>query len=1226
MTSINSLLATSLVTCLATGAAHAAGTTTTWTNLSGGSWSTPGNWSAAPSFAADDILDFSTLNITANAATTLDGTRTAGQLSFADATTASNDWTLNAGTGGSLTLSTNTGTPVLLVSNRTATINAPLNGTQGFQKTGTGALVLAGTNGYSGPTTVAAGSLTFNTAAAVYGGTPANWTAANLIANSGTTLAFRVGGAGEITAAQFTGTLLPNLTTGLNSNGLKAGATLGIDTTNLGGTITLSTGLADTTGTGGGMLHFRKSGGNTLAFTGSNTHTGLTTAAGGTVNVSGNQSAATGGWDLRSNATVNFNAGSTITVASGKSIALANDSSATHTLNVAGTVTGTGSLNVNAGGVLNINSGAIWIQNGGMTIQPNQSFSTPIMNVNAGGSFTYAGTSTISLSSSINSNGGSATLNLSGGTFTTGKGFNNTTTSSATAGGANLTFSNGGTLKLSADITSLATTAGRPFAVQVGTGGGKIDTNGFSSEIALPITGTGSLEKLGDGNLTLSGANTYSGATTVSAGTLLILNTDMFSDSAALALSSGASLDLGAAGTDTVGNFRIDGVTQAPGTWGAPGSGATHTTALITGPGLINNTNSSAEFYWDGTGTAWSSTSAWSFDPASAAFNPSSVPDATALAFFGGDGLVSDQTVQLGGNRGLEKLTFTSPVAFNFTGGGTNSALTVGASGITLGANSSGATFGSATANQQVIPTLGAAQTWTNASTALLSTVNGVSLGASTLTIAGSGDITLGGAVTGTAGFLKQGASMLTLDGSNTFTGDKTADRGSVTVFGNNTGATGSWFLRGYGDTGTTYNTVATTVTLDSTASATIASGKTVQLGNTSANGGFQNQTFNANGSVTNGGTLFIGRVGILNVGGAWTQTGTASVNTQGGGTATMNVLSGASFTYSSATQFSLTPSSTHAFLNIEGGLFTTGVKFHNGNATPVANSFGTLSLSNGGTLKLSAAITDLFTTAGANNKVIVGSGGGIVDTNGTSTTLNVGITGSGGLAKAGGGTLTTTGINSYTGNTTVTGGILSVAGPDLADEAAVTIASGAKLDLTFAGTDTIGALTINGVALADGTYSNSTHPAFITGSGTLTVVTPSEGYADWASGLGLSGDPEADFDKDGIADSVEYVLGTDPKVTGSSGITAQKSAGNVIFSFSRADESETSDVTLRVEAGTTLATWPQVFNIGATTAASSAGVAVTENGAAADTVTVTIPTSGAAQLFARLKVLVSGS
>jgi hypothetical protein len=62
------------------------------------------------------------------------------------------------------------------------------------------------------------------------------------------------------------------------------------------------------------------------------------------------------------------------------------------------------------------------------------------------------------------------------------------------------------------------------------------------------------------------------------------------------------------------------------------------------------------------------------------------------------------------------------------------------------------------------------------------------------------------------------------------------------------------------------------------------------------------------------------------------------------------------------------------------------------------------------------------------------------------------------------------------------------------------------------------------------------------------------------------------------------------------------------------------------VEAGGTLQSWPQVFEVKDTAPNSTAGVAITENAAAADTITVTIPKNGAEKLFARIKVVVSGS
>ena len=138
----------------------AAAQTYTWTNLAGGSWGTSGNWDATPTFGSDVILDFSTLDISANTTITLDGARTAGTLKFGDATTASNDWIVNTGTSGTLTLATTTGSPAIQVVNRVATIGAVLAGTQGFEKTGAGTLVLNNSaNTITGTITVGAGVL-----------------------------------------------------------------------------------------------------------------------------------------------------------------------------------------------------------------------------------------------------------------------------------------------------------------------------------------------------------------------------------------------------------------------------------------------------------------------------------------------------------------------------------------------------------------------------------------------------------------------------------------------------------------------------------------------------------------------------------------------------------------------------------------------------------------------------------------------------------------------------------------------------------------------------------------------------------------------------------------------------------------------------------------------------------------------------------------------------------
>ncbi|MFD0893653.1 putative Ig domain-containing protein, partial [Luteolibacter ambystomatis] len=131
----------------------------TWTNAAGGSWFNAGNWSGSTiASGADKTANFSTLNLTANATVTLDGGWTIGNLVFGD-TTPSNNWTLNAGSGGSLTLDVTSGTPTMTVNNQTAAVNVGLAGTKGLAKAGAGTLSLSGVSTYTGTTSIAAGTL-----------------------------------------------------------------------------------------------------------------------------------------------------------------------------------------------------------------------------------------------------------------------------------------------------------------------------------------------------------------------------------------------------------------------------------------------------------------------------------------------------------------------------------------------------------------------------------------------------------------------------------------------------------------------------------------------------------------------------------------------------------------------------------------------------------------------------------------------------------------------------------------------------------------------------------------------------------------------------------------------------------------------------------------------------------------------------------------------------------
>jgi fibronectin-binding autotransporter adhesin len=98
----------------------------------------------------------------------------------------------------------------------------------------------------------------------------------------------------------------------------------------------------------------------------------------------------------------------------------------------------------------------------------------------------------------------------------------------------------------------------------VDTFGLTLSTDGGASPIAGVIAGTGGLTKIGDGTLTLSGANTYSGDTTISAGTLKLGAANVIPDGAGKGnvvfnpATGTATLDLGGFG-ETINGLSSSG-------------------------------------------------------------------------------------------------------------------------------------------------------------------------------------------------------------------------------------------------------------------------------------------------------------------------------------------------------------------------------------------------------------------------------------------------------------------------------------------------------------------------------------------------------------------------------------------------------------------------------------------------------------------------------------------
>jgi len=117
------------------------------------------------------------------------------------------------------------------------------------------------------------------------------------------------------------------------------------------------------------------------------------------------------------------------------------------------------------------------------------------------------------------------------------------------------------------------------------------------------------------------------------------------------------------------------------------------------------------------------------------------------------------------------------------------------------------------------------------------------------------------------------------------------------------------------------------------------------------------------------------------------------------------------------------------------------------------------------------------------------GFGGFQVNSNSTALTLSGLINGGGSLVKTGPGTLTLTAMNTYTGDTIVSNGTLSITNY-LCDTSSVYIVTGGILDLSFTGTDTNDYLYFDGKLQSPGIYGYSMgNTNFFAGNGTLKVM-----------------------------------------------------------------------------------------------------------------------------------------
>ncbi|MCX8497522.1 MAG: autotransporter-associated beta strand repeat-containing protein [Akkermansiaceae bacterium] len=213
-------------------------------------------------------------------------------------------------------------------------------------------------------------------------------------------------------------------------------------------------------------------------------------------------------------------------------------------------------------------------------------------------------------------------------------------------------------------------------------------------------------------------------------------------------------------------------------------------------------------------------------------------------------------------------------------------------------------------------------------------------------------------------------------------------------------------------------------------------------------------------------------------------------------------------------------------------------------------------------------------------------------------------------------------GANTYAGNLTVNAGAVRISNNSNTgnDVSTVTLAaSGATLDLTYVGTDTVDKLYIGSTQQANGVYGKvgSALPVIgisqITGDGTLTVSSGPAGYSSWITGTFANGTvpalqrgANADPDNDGISNLLEYAIaGQDPTVANAAVGTF---AANVLSYTKRAG---TNGLTYAIQKSTDLGTtdpWIEVT-----------GGSYVNN---ATTVSFTLTPGTPAKNFLRLKVL----
>ena len=348
------------------------------------------------------------------------------------------------------------------------------------------------------------------------------------------------------------------------------------------------------------------------------------------------------------------------------------------------------------------------------------------------------------------------------------------------------TVVNQGTLIMTSPSNNLAngglTVAGGTFAyepsaagpLQLGSG---VITLADGSTVGAALGGTASQSAI-----VTSGTARVTGAVAVNV--YGVPGAAVSSGSYNLITASGGGLS---AGTYTLGNiYNATNFTVTSGTLSAASDTALTLTVTSQNLGL-----SPANEYWLGGFSAganvWAlsngtANSNWTTDQAG--MQPTSlVPGTNTTVTLSANGATNQGSMTLGANMSIAGLVANDTTAVMVLNGGN---LTIGAGGITIN-NSAGSPNLTLATNL----TLGAAQTWQNASASPLLVTGNVTNGGNLLTVEGAGNTTISGVIgSGAGGLTQAGAGTLILTAANTYTGATTITSGTLQL--GNGGTTGS--------------------------------------------------------------------------------------------------------------------------------------------------------------------------------------------------------------------------------------------------------------------------------------------------------------------------------------------------------------------------------------------------------------------------------------------------